>query len=44
MRWLILISILSLVGCDANQPSKSVPPITNNQAATQPKTHLDSAA
>jgi hypothetical protein len=38
MRWLFLISILSLAGCNANQPSGSVPPVTNNSAPAQPKT------
>lgn len=38
MRRLLLISILSLAGCTANQPSKSVPPTANNSAPTQPKT------
>jgi hypothetical protein len=38
MRWLILVLILSLAGCSANQPSKSIPPATNNSASTQPKT------
>jgi len=38
MRWLILFLILSLAGCNANQPSKSVPPANNNSASTQPKT------
>lgn len=38
MRRLLLISILSLAGCTANQPSKSVPPTANNPAPMQPKT------
>ncbi len=38
MRWLILILILSLAGCNANQPSNSVAPVANNSVATQSKT------
>jgi hypothetical protein len=38
MRWLALISILTLAGCKANEPSRSVPPTTNNSTSTQPKT------
>jgi len=38
MRWLFLVSVLGLAGCNANQPSGSVPPVTNNSAPAQPKT------
>ncbi len=38
MRWLILILILSLAGCSANQRSNTVAPVTNNSVSTQPKT------
>lgn len=38
MRWLVLISIVSLAGCNANQPSTNVPPTANNSASSQPKT------
>ncbi|MDQ3685088.1 MAG: hypothetical protein M3430_05730 [Acidobacteriota bacterium] len=38
MRWLILILILSLAGCNANQPSNSVAPVANISVSTQPKT------
>jgi hypothetical protein len=38
MRWLALISILILAGCNANEPSRSVPSTTNNSASTQSKT------
>jgi hypothetical protein len=38
MRRLFLISILSLAGCNGNQPSGSVPPATNNSAPALPKT------
>jgi len=38
MRWLILILILSLAGCNANQRSNNVAPVANNSVSTQPKT------
>lgn len=38
MRWLILILILSLAGCNANQSSNTIAPVANSSVSTQPKT------